>query len=386
MYQNGFWAMLDADDEYTPDFIEKTLTFINENDLDVVACGSDFIDEETCSLYGTRKEESNMIITGAGFDRQFHVYQKHMQNISGKIYRLSLLRKCDFENCSKIIFGADSIFATEAFRNASRVGVFVDALHKIYVSTKSVTHRWDSTRVASPRVLDNNARAYLKEKCGYISIENDKHLQKVYFANIWQALLVLLGADIPSETAISGIHSILTCEKTVENTALHGHPKAKDLLLRSISDWVVSRNVAFNDECGAELVEIFTAIDGFGQLCEKSPLLKNLQPQSSAYLGSVIAKTLRNDLQAALDEIFRLAEDDIPDEHVESYLLLAQNLCVSVEYADGWVMFRKEMVRYLIDQGREGEAKAILIELEGLLPDDEELKALRELNKPQSTD
>jgi glycosyltransferase involved in cell wall biosynthesis len=381
-YQDGYWAMLDADDEYTPDFLEKMLVFINTNNLDVAVCGSDYIDEETYDFISARKEDNSIIIEGTGFDLHFHVYMRHILTIWGKVYTLSLLRKCNFEHCKKIIFGADTMFAIEAFRNASKAGILADALHKYYCSDKSSTYRWYDSRIDSARILNDNVSAYLKEKCGYISTENGEHIQRVHLANIWQSLTVLLSVDIPAETVISGIHNIITCEKTMENTIWHEHPKAKKVLLSKISNWIDNRNVSFTDEYGVKLVEIFTAIDGFGRLCEKSPLLKVLQPQSAAFLSSAIAKILQNDLQAALDEVFKLAEDDIPDKYAENYLSLALNLCALVDYVDGWIMFSKEKVRYLIAQGRNDEAKSDLAELEELLPDDEELKELHKLINP----
>ena len=110
----------------------------------------------------------------------------------------------------------------------------------------------------------------------------------------------------------------------------------------------------------------------------KVPLLSGVDNSSVIYLYNVIKAVLSDDLQSAIDEIFKLAEDDIPDEYVESYLLLALNLCAACEYVDGWIMFQKEMIRFLSDNGRAIEARNQLKELEELLPNDEELAALRE--------
>ena len=111
----------------------------------------------------------------------------------------------------------------------------------------------------------------------------------------------------------------------------------------------------------------------------KIPLLTVVDISSVVYLHDVIKSVLFDDMQLAVDEIFKLTEGNIPDENAESYLLLAQNICATCEYADGWIMFRKEIVRFLSDSGRTIEAREQLKELEELLPNDEELEALKEL-------
>jgi len=107
------------------------------------------------------------------------------------------------------------------------------------------------------------------------------------------------------------------------------------------------------------------------------PLLSGVSPGSVTFLLSIITPVMREDLQSALDEVYRLADGDIPDEHAESYLVLAQLVCASAEYADGWIFFRKELTRFLLDSGSIDKAKEQIKELEELLPDDKEIMDLR---------
>ena len=51
---NDYFCLLDADDEYTSTFFEDMLTFIEENQLDIAAFGSDFIRAEDNELIGGR--------------------------------------------------------------------------------------------------------------------------------------------------------------------------------------------------------------------------------------------------------------------------------------------------------------------------------------------
>jgi len=114
------------------------------------------------------------------------------------------------------------------------------------------------------------------------------------------------------------------------------------------------------------------------QRLSREPLLACVTAASAVFLREVISAVLNDNKQAALDEIFRLSEDEIPEEHAESYLLLAQNLCAACEYADGWVMFKKNYILYLLDKERVDEALVVISDLEEVLPDDDELKLLLE--------
>ena len=113
----------------------------------------------------------------------------------------------------------------------------------------------------------------------------------------------------------------------------------------------------------------------------KIPLLTDVTASSSLYLRNVIEAVIDGDLQEALDQIFILSDNEIPDTHAQSYLFLARNLCAVREYADGWVMFQKEIIRYLAGDGQISEAAVLLNELEELLPEDEDIPGLKVLLK-----
>ena len=108
MLKNSYFATLDADDEYEPDYLEKMIKFINKYDLDIAACGSVFIDAKTNKHIGNRNVDKNLIINGDGIDRYFSTYHQFMRTIWGKVYSLSVLRKCNFENIIKVSYGGDT--------------------------------------------------------------------------------------------------------------------------------------------------------------------------------------------------------------------------------------------------------------------------------------
>ena len=123
------------------------------------------------------------------------------------------------------------------------------------------------------------------------------------------------------------------------------------------------KNTSLDDEIQREL--------------SKTPLLTGINVPAALFLRGVIECIVQDDMQAALDEVFRLSENEIPDEFAENYLLLAVNICASFEYAEGWVLFNKNYIRYLMDNNRINEALAVISNLEDVLHDDSDIKSFR---------
>ena len=117
-------------------------------------------------------------------------------------------------------------------------------------------------------------------------------------------------------------------------------------------------------------------ISNINTLLYQFPFLNGIPLESIIFLIIPIKAVLQNNLQTAFDEIMHLADKDIPNEYAESYLILAQRVCATLEYAEGWVMFQKELVRFYLDTNNVEKAKEQIKELEELLPDDVEVKEL----------
>jgi hypothetical protein len=77
----GVFISLDADDEYSLDFLEKMTTFMEMHNLDVAACGSDFIDAATGVKTGVRSLPADLILQGQLFSDAFGVYHQFMRTV-----------------------------------------------------------------------------------------------------------------------------------------------------------------------------------------------------------------------------------------------------------------------------------------------------------------
>ncbi|MEL7655379.1 MAG: hypothetical protein AAGU75_05670, partial [Bacillota bacterium] len=108
----------------------------------------------------------------------------------------------------------------------------------------------------------------------------------------------------------------------------------------------------------------------------QSPLLTGITVDVAIFLRDVVNAVLRNNLNAALDEILRLIDGEIPSECVEAFILLGSNLSAAIENAKAYIYFKKIWVSYLLDCSRDEEARQELDEFIRILPDDEDFAAL----------
>lgn len=318
----GYLFMLDADDEYAPDFLARALAFMTANNLDIAACGSDFVDTRTTQIYGARRLERDMIIYGMGFSKYFPQYHQFTRTVWGKVFSLSLLRKCSFEQIKKLTYGRDTAFTLEAFRNAERVGILSGTLHKYYVSPKSVSYQFDAKRIESDHILHKAALDFLIEKCGSVSSRNESFLMLVYMNALRDTLNVLLNARIPSQEKLSCIIDMFT------------HEYAGQLMAR--------------EHLGLGLVSV----------SEQSALRQELL--------SVAAKWL-------------LSLREVPDQFVERYCDVGEQLSAATEEAGQWLFFKKLRIRFFLEQNRRQEARDRLSELIELIPNDPEVAELQML-------
>jgi glycosyltransferase involved in cell wall biosynthesis len=323
-YSDGnYFITLDADDEYKTDFLEKMLSFMDVNNLDIAACGNDFIDAKTGRLTSVRVLPQNLVLNDKiTFDINFAVYHQFMRTVWGKIYSLSVLRKCTFEQTKqKLGYGTDTLIVMEAFLYANRVGIFSESLHKYYVSPKSVSHSYfNSKRIMSDRVLHETAINYLKEKVGFVSPPNLDFLLIVYMNALNDTLKVLLNAKIDLPEKISGLHDMFTSEYTK-------------------------------------------------QLAAKTDL--------GVFLGYPLKfQQQRKELFAKVAQ-YLLAYGKVPQHITEKFCEVGELVCTMTENTNGWRFFKKYRARFFLREKRIDEARAELSDLAEFLSNDKEIIALQ---------
>jgi glycosyltransferase involved in cell wall biosynthesis len=414
-YADGYFANLDADDEYAPDFFEKMLAFMKEYNLEIAACGNSFIDAQTNRLTGMRMLEQNLILEGDGFQKHFLQYYQFMRTVWGKVYSLSVLRNCNFQNRKSVSYGGDTLFAMETFRRARRVGILAESLHKYYIFPKSASYRFDENRITSDSILFDAARNFLITKCGTVSQENLNFLYHVYLNASQDTINILLNSQISVTDKLNRLRDIFQCQHTQELVQWPGLEVQKNKLFRQVAVWVLSQKEVCCDmglETAADILAAMgvhpTRINGWQDcwvfllltklknklpktvsLCKtddqivsitsKLPLLAGLDTEFLTFYPEIVFSIMIHDEKKALRQIKEIIEreTDIPDEYIEAFLTLGLNLSAKLEYAKDFIYFKKLHIWMLIEFSRIDEAQEELADWEEILPNDVDFEELR---------
>ncbi|WP_313563073.1 glycosyltransferase family 2 protein [Ruminiclostridium cellobioparum] len=406
---------LDADDEYKPDFLEKMIEFIQENNLDIAACGNDFIDAQTNRVTSIRKLDKSLILAGDSFNKYFPQYHQFMRTIWGKMYSLSVLRKPDYKKYVVPGYGSDTIFAMKAFHNAKRVGILGESLHKYYISSKSVSYQIDVKRIISDQVLFEATHDFLISKCGSVNHDNLNFLFIIYLNAIMDTINVIINSQIKVIDKLFSLRDIFQSQHTQELVQWTGFESQKNNLFRQVAVWLLSKKEICN-EIGLETVaDILSAMgihptqisgwqDGWVflllvklkdrafkkgladnidkqifSIASKSEMLAELNAEFLSFFREIIFSILQSDEKKALCHIEEMItqEIDIPNEYIEDFLKLGLNLSAKLEYSDDFIYFKKLQITFLIDLSRVGDAQKELADWDEILPDDMDFKELR---------
>ena len=313
---NDLLCFLDADDEYMPDFTEKILEFTTAKSLDIGICGSEFIDALNGKTLDFRRLDQDLILDSPdAFSSLFSLYHQYMRTMWGKLYKLHVVKRINWKRIPSLRYGWDTLFSQEMFRNASRVGILADTLHRYYVSPKSASHQFDNTRMESDRQLFKAACDFLIEKNGCISPKNEEFIFHVYMDAIIETLNVNLNSNAPDVEKLT----------TVLDVFSHGYTKQ---------------------------LASFERIGFFN-----NGLLFVNQRRN---LFATTEKWLINHMDSHVENIERLCD-------------VGEFICETAEAPEDWIWFEKLRCRYLIEMDRADEAWPRIEELHELLPHDEEI-------------
>lgn len=240
----SYFACLDADDEYAPNFLEKMLGFIQENNLEVASCGTDWINEKTGEIIKKKVLEKNIILEGQNFADQFPIYRNFMVTVWGCIYSLDLLQKCDFNWYYNTVNFSDTAFCMEVFHRAKRAGVLGDVLHKYYISPKTSSYKYNPDWFQACKYLNEISREYLLDY-GEISNKNEDYLCVLFLINIKYILPRIQQANISLSEKLFNVRDIFADDMTQhilkhwEEVGIHS---SKLNFLHEIEEWIYSQD------------------------------------------------------------------------------------------------------------------------------------------------
>lgn len=200
----------DADDTYTPDFLENMVNFANANKLDIAACGYDKIDGLTGEVVKHRTLEEHLVVYGNLFTEMFIQYRGFVSYLWGKLYSIPFLKaKSTTHTPKKERICNDSIGVLGLFKKANRVGIYGKAMYQYYQYPHSLSHINIEASLSSYRDLWTATKEYL-ESYGPISKLNEDFLYAIHLSLVDEAIGNVFAADLDTEKKLDLLKQVFS--------------------------------------------------------------------------------------------------------------------------------------------------------------------------------
>ncbi len=211
---DDYFCMIDADDEYKPNFLQDSVSFMEQHDLDIVASGNDLVDITSYKFLGDSRIRKDLVLTtGKEISDNFYILLHYLWTWWGKLYRIKTI-KTDFMPLG--VYGMDTIYTTMFFTNADRIGILAKSLHKYYVTAGTTSVSSFNVNITTPQILHETYLKLLMQRCGYISEKNTGILMSLYMISLFKTVPSLMQSQVSIEKKLANILEIGRNKYTIQ--------------------------------------------------------------------------------------------------------------------------------------------------------------------------
>lgn len=425
-----YFTVLDSDDWWEPDFLEKLLAFAEKHNLDVACTGTEMHHMATGNL-SFRKVEHEAFFTRETMASGLPRYHVFCRTWWAKLVRMNCLKDFPWESIPALYYGIDTLWCFQCLRRANRMGVNNAVLHHYRIHSKSVSYEYEPGRFGVDVYLYNDAINYLSA-FGPVSAQNRQFLQIVYSNALVDTIGVIHGSSLAPEDKLKEYRTIadhpltraayrdckdesasrsrknLLCGALLAGAALK---KQEDRELRAVMQCLAPRcgqavsaanaklfledprlqQALLQDDLEAMLRDLLTRVEK-NQFIKKYPLPETIQAlaadnpllsqiNDTAFLrkySQIYRQVWEGEHLAALEEMTGLLLENRVSGGQETFLQLYISLSAVLEQAPAFVFGKLKQAQLRFRQKRLPECRAIIAELEEMgVADNEELDALR---------
>jgi len=363
---------IDSDDELYPQFLEKMLSFLTQNNLDAAFCGIEYIHAPTNKIMSTRIPEKKLIIQGSDFENQFCYYQMYIRTMWGKLYSRKILMEKYKKYKPYSGYGGDTIYVLQYLMLCNNFGILNKPLYKWYEYSKSHSFTFNTARLESSEILHNTYIEFLKTKCGRINKQNSEMINLIYLYNIKDALNLIMKTHF---THIEKLEHIYTLLKNKTTAAVFSDKSVSAEEVKQLIIMETSKIAQIKEFCQHEEIcqKIYSELQFLCYLCStelsKQPLLKNFSETLLQTLKEAVLFTIKSDYKQALESAMSIKDTEINASDKETYLMFCINLAAFTENIDAFFSFKKKWIAYLQDSGHNEKARAEWELIKNVVPD-----------------
>lgn len=414
-----YLCYLDADDLYEPRFMEKMISFMRGNCLDVAACGSYYVNEKINKKFILRTVKKDLFIEKDDFEKMFKYYYPFIRTMWGKLYKIDVLQKGNFIPNKEMSYGGDTIFVMETLRQSVRFGVLSECLHTYVYSEKSASYSFNEKRLYSDRIMFSAMKKFLCDKSSEISKDTMNILVVMHIFGVIDTIDVLQNTEMPLRKKLHFLDDIFREEPVNQMKYFLTDLKAAQARLDTLIYWLEAgleteniysfqdieiiakifvsigyspdksfkyRNIMFFVlliEMRKELLKRGESIETIEQLLEKFvqniPLLRGLSAEFLVFYKDIVFCVLEKKESMALWKIQDIlsAQLENTDKFILDFLFLAINIAAEMEDKPSFVYLKKLRIATFLSLNEFEKAVQELDDWDKILPNDTDFMNFR---------
>lgn len=222
----------DADDCYISTFLEETVRFAEENQLDLVACGYDKTDGVTGELLKRKELKENIILHDELFAREYIRYRGFKIFLWGKLYSVNFLK-------TKKLTGTgreericnDSIWITKVFKSAEKVGIYGKPVYQYYQYPHSLSNTNVEVSIDSYWNMWQAEKDYIST-FGPVSKANEDFLHAIHLSLVEEIVEKIFVCDGDTEKHLDMLYKVFSREGWKETLERDADPQFLNLAAR----------------------------------------------------------------------------------------------------------------------------------------------------------
>jgi len=240
--QDGYMAVLDAGDEYKPDFLEKMALFCTNNDLDIAFCGSECVSPD--GSLRLDDPPNNRVMESGDIVRYISEYYQYTTQFCGIFFRLKLLSRIKIPRALGNFYGMwENKAVLHALEHSKRAGVLAESLRKHYLLPEQMPVGYKSNWFWWVNEMFGQLRMFLMHN-GTLRKESEKFLWLRYFVWIKHIMAYIINSDAPTLEQIVDINDIVKNDRTKlllrQNWKYLGMQTDKKEFLREYLAWAAT--------------------------------------------------------------------------------------------------------------------------------------------------
>lgn len=279
-------AILDADDWWEPNYLERLLWFQEKNQLDIALTGTITDFEEAGTSRVLRKLEQPAVLTRTQFALAYPQFWIYPSTVWASILRTELFASLDGSHLGGT--SGDTRLMLQYLNKCQRIGIDNSALYHYRIWSSMNSNQYDPGRFEANLAYCDHIRAFLVRHNALDAPKKD-WLKRVYLASIGESVRLALGAQ-------NTLH-----EKLKVCGEIASHPQTADALQSTSNE-----RTAFLDML-RQLASTAIQRGARTDFDELPPILRLVCPRCSAYASEELLKLCQKD--AALLSLF--LQDDL---------------------------------------------------------------------------